>query len=94
MGTENEKGLFPDFILRKNHGEWFLVDFRNPEEGYRRPLKLNESAAEIYIRLNRGDKPMGIAMDIAAANEISADMVLGDIEEFIETLTAFGVPVK
>ena len=85
---------YQGFVLRKAGGMRTLLDLRDPEVSYKKPLQLNETGADLWERLQLGLTPDAIADEIAGEYDISREDALSDILMFVNNLKDFGVPIK
>ena len=73
-------------VLRDAAGGFWLVDTPQAGRPYRAPLRLNETGAEIFRALQRGETPADIARAIALREGIDGEIALTDVEEFCAAL--------
>lgn len=86
------QNVLSGFLLRNSAGMWNLLDLNHPELSYKAPLRLNETAAEIWKKLEAGLTFDEIIVNLSESYDVSEEEVRKDVYEFKEKLKAFGVP--
>ncbi|MCQ2519225.1 MAG: PqqD family protein [Lachnospiraceae bacterium] len=89
----NKSNRFQGFLLRKIPGCNYILDLRTPGDGYKKPLKINDTAAYIYEMLDSWRSVEDIAGDISEETGESLRIIEEDINAFLEEIRSFGVNV-
>lgn len=79
------------YQLRKVAGIYWLVDVLQSGFEYKKPLPLNESAATIWTMLSSGMSKREIAQELSEGDDSLVEVIISDIDEFIEQLNSAGV---
>ena len=82
--------LNPHFILRKVADEALLISIQDISAP-KRLLMLNELGANIYTLLQQGETVENIHSTLLAQYEVDPSTLKADIDEFMLTLTSYGV---
>lgn len=79
------------FQLRKAAGAYWLLDMEQTGIPYRRPIQINDAAAEIWTMLSDGKSKEEATAEIAGKYEVPTESVRQDMDDFIEQLKQQGV---
>lgn len=79
------------YQLRKAAGKYWLLHMAQEGAAYAKPIALNESGAEIWRMLEKGEAPERAAEAFAGCYGITQEEALSDIRQFIRQLEARGV---
>lgn len=79
------------YQLRHAAGKYWLLDMQQDGLEYRKPVMLNECAAFIWKRSNRGDTREQIAEELQREYGISIEQAREDAEQFIRRLREQGL---
>lgn len=81
------------YSVRKAAGKYWLLDMQQDGKNYIEPIALNESGARIWELFSQNLDISAIAEHLAKQYGISAEMVKGDVLQFLKGLEAAGVSV-
>ncbi len=83
------------YQIRTVAGIHWLLDMQQPGyPEYVRPIPLNQSAKEIWDKIEKGDSRQKIAEDLCKEKGISKEMALRDLDDWIMQLKARGVIIE
>ncbi len=85
--------MIQDFELRFAGGEYRLLDLRDSAFPYREPLRLNETGAAIYRRLNGEYSMEALCVFMNEEYGLSMEEAREDLQAFLDSLVEYGVPI-
>ncbi len=77
---------FSDFRIRKVNGQNIVVPVGETSKSFSGMIRLNDSAAEIFSMLCKGNTPDSVAVEMSKKYDVSADEILEDIRRMLDGL--------
>ncbi len=68
------------YIVREAAGDWWLVDIRQTGEPYRKPKRINRTAAEVFRYMEEGRTTEEIAQSLHEQYGVAVEEAAFDVE--------------
>ena len=68
------------YIVREAAGDWWLVDIRQTGEPYRKPRRINRTAAEILKMADEGKTTLEIAQVLHEQYGVAVEEAASDVD--------------
>lgn len=78
------------FVLREVAGQTVVIGVGALSEQFHGMIRLNDTGAEIWKGLSRGDAPETIAEHLTKTYDVDADRALADVQAFVSDARSHG----
>ncbi len=74
------------YLVREAAGDWWLVDIKQSGDPYKKPKRINRTAAEVILMLNDGKEAQEIARMLHDQYGVNREEALQDVEQLMHEL--------
>lgn len=74
------------YLVREAAGDWWLVDITQSGDPYKKPKRINRTAAEVILMLNDGKEAQEIAGMLHDRYGVNREEAMQDVEKLIHEL--------